>query len=682
MNDNASVRQDFFILWKPSQGCWFPPGKLFFVLCFLVGILPSGFGQADSLDGTPNIQRFDANEAYNRANEFYKAEVFNKSLGVLLEGIEYMPQQDSTYYRYIRLIGRNYQKLAYYQRALEYYYRYLNWAKSRNALQDIAKTSANISATYQAMGDFKKAYDFGLDCLRRNEEIKDSSGMAEAYYELGTLFFYQKNHKEALDYYKQSMAISQSLKAPKAVYSCLGAMGSVYEELGDLDAALDYNLQSLEIARKMGQKMPEAYALHNVGTVYIKLKMNDRALDYLNASLKLKQELDDVWGLVASYKYLGLLYLQKQAFDQAIVHLNEGLELAKASNSKNREAELLTILAAAYEKAGKPSEAIQSLRRSADLKDAMLSEAIVRELGEKKESYELLKKEREIVVLTKEQEISRLRTSIIAIIACFLLLAGWQLWRQYLLQRRNNAVLKEKNAYIDGQNQLLQLANGELQQFAHVASHDLREPLRTISSFSTLLSRHYDSKFDDEAKEYQGFIQSAVKRMQHLLDDLLEYARIDHKESEREITDLSRVVQEATMNLKSQIESTQARIEVQSLPSLRVFPRQMVQLFQNLISNGLKYRGEAPPYIRISSTFSPQTNLHTIAVSDNGIGMEPANLDRIFNMFVRLHGLGKYEGTGIGLATCKKVVERHGGKIWAESTPGKGSTFYFSIPSY
>ncbi|MDZ4682088.1 MAG: tetratricopeptide repeat protein [Saprospiraceae bacterium] len=682
MKVNPSLKQDFFILWNLPQGYWFPPGKLLIVFCFLIGIVPSGFGQADSLNTAPKTQRFDANKVFNRANEFYKDEVYNKSLGILLESIEDLSPQDTTYYRYIRLIGRNYQKLGYYQRALENYLIYLNWAKSRNSLKEIAKISGNISATYQAMGDFKKAYDFGLDCLRRNEEMRDSSGMAEAFYELGTLFFYQKNPKEALAYYKQSMAISQSLKATKALYSCLGAMGSAYEELGDLEAALSYNLQSLEIARKMGQKMPEAYALHNVGTVYIKMKLYDKALDYLNASLKLKVELDDVWGLVASYKYLGLLYLQKKDFNQAIEHLNDGLDLAKSSNSKNREAELLTILGEAYEKAGSPNEAIRSLRRSADLKDSILSEAIVRELGQKKESYELLKKEREIVVLTKEREISRLRTSIIAIIACFLLLAGWLLWRQYRLQRRNNAVLKEKNAYIDGQNQLLQLANGELQQFAQVASHDLREPLRTIGSFSTLLSRHYESKFDDEAKEYQGFIQSAVKRMQHLLDDLLDYARLDHKESDREITDLSRLVQEATQNLKSQIESTQTTIEVLSLPSLRVFPRPMVQLFQNLISNGIKYRGEVPPVIRIKSSFSPQSSQYTIALSDNGIGMEPINLERIFNMFVRLHGQGKYEGTGIGLATCKKIVERHGGKIWAESTPGKGSTFYFSIPSH
>jgi len=678
---NSLVKQGQFLRLKPPQRCRFQAGNLVFAVFFIFLTPFAGTAQPDSLSATAGIRQFDANEAYNRANEFYRAEVYNKSLGILLEGIEYLDRQDSSYYRFIRLIGRNYQKLAYYQRALENYLTYLKWAESRNLHKEIAKISGSISATYQAMGDFKKAYDFGLDCLRRNEAMKDSSGMAEAYYELGTLFFYQKNPKEALDYYKQSMAISQSLKATKALYSCLGAMGSAYEELGDLEAALNYNLQSLEIARKMEQKVPEAYALHNVGTVYIKMGLFDKALDYLNASLKLKEKLDDVWGLVASYKYLGLLYIQKKSFDQAIVHLNKALELAQASHSKNREAELLTILGEAYEKAGNPAEAIGALRRSANLKDSILSEAIVRELGEKKESYELLKKEKEIAVLTKEQEISRLRTSISAIIACFLLLAGWQVWRQYRIQRRNNAVLKEKNAYIDGQNQLLQLTNDELQQFAHVASHDLREPLRTISSFSTLLSRQYEAKFDDEAKEYQGFIQNAVKRMQHLLDDLLDYARLDYKESDREITDLSRVVQEAMQNLKSQIESTQASIEVASLPGIRAFPRQMVQLFQNLISNGIKYRGEAPPEIRISSTFSPQSNQYIFAVSDNGIGMAPGNLERIFNMFVRLHGQGKYEGTGIGLATCKKIVERHGGKIWVESTPGKGSTFYFSIPS-
>ncbi|NUO03397.1 MAG: tetratricopeptide repeat protein [Saprospiraceae bacterium] len=680
MNNPRITHIPFFLL-KPGHACVF---SLRIFVCFLLlfAFFPiPGSAQSNSRPLAATANGFDANETYNRANDLYKKEAYNKSLNMLLAGIEFLNPNDSTYYRYIRLVGRNYQKLAYYQRALDNYNIYLKWAKSRNLLKEVAKISGNISSTYQAMGDFKKAYDFGLDCLRRNEAIKDSAGIAEAYYELGTLFFYQKNPEEALSYYKQSLAISESIKETKALYSCLGAIGSAYEELGDLNTALQYTLQSLEIARAVKQKLPEAYALHNVGTVYIKLKMYDRALRYLNASLKLKEELDDVWGLVASHKYLGILHLQQGEFDEAIRQLNAGLDLAKASNSKNREAELLTILGEAYEKAGRPAQSILSLRHAADLKDSILSETIVRELGEKKESYELVKKEREIAVLTKEREISRLRTIIFGIIAAFLLLVGWQLWRQNRIEKRSNALLQEKSDYIDGQNQLLKLANSELQQFAHVASHDLREPLRTIGSFSTMLSRHLDSKFDDEAREYQGFIQDGVKRMQRLLDDLLDYARIDHKENEREVTDLSRVAGEAMLNLKNQIESNQATVEVQPLPTIRVFPRQMVQVFQNLISNAIKYRSEAPPHIRISAVFSPQDNQHTFAVSDNGIGMEQANLERIFNMFVRLHSQGKYEGTGIGLATCKKIIERHGGKIWVESTPGKGSTFYFSIPS-
>ncbi len=680
MNDWVQKRVFPHLLTRPwSTPCFQNVLLLYFIGLF---ILPPSFAfsQSDSILSRSRKNNFDVNETYNRANQFYKAEAYNKSLTLLLEGLENLKQRDSSYYRFIRLIGRNYQKLSYYQRALDNYSTFLKWADSQKLEKEAAKVCAYISATYQAIGDFKHAYDYGLECLRRNEVRKDSAGIAEALYELGTLFFYNKNPEEALSYYQKSMAVSTSLNDPKILFSCLGAIGSAYEELGNLDAALNYNLQSLDIARKMGQKLPEAYALHNIGTVSIKQKLYNQASIYLNASLALKRQIDDVWGMVASYKYLGLLHIEEGNYDLAIKDLNEAIELAKSSNSFNREAELLTILGDAYAKAGKSGEAILSLRRSADLKDSILSEAIVRELGEKKESYELMKKEREITVLTKEQEINELRTYLFAIIAGFLLIAGWILWRQYRIQQRNNALLKEKNEFIDGQNQLLNLANVELQQFAHVASHDLREPLRTIGSFSTLLSRHYDDKFDDEAKEYQGFIQSAVKRMQQLLDDLLDYARLEHKESDREKTEMNKVVQEAQMNLKTLIESAGATIEAAPLPEIRVFPRQMVQLFQNLISNGIKYRSQAAPHIRISATASENGQQYTFAVSDNGMGMEKANLERIFNMFVRLHKLGDYEGTGIGLATCKKIIERHGGKIWAESTPGEGSTFYFSIP--
>lgn len=654
----------------------------FYLLLSLFFLFPiNAFAQSEA--GTPASSRpaQTIDEVYLDARNLYREELFNKSLEKLLEGFESLKTRDTTYYKYVLLIGRNYTKLAYYQRALEYYTEYLTWAEANNSAKDIAKVSSYLSATHQALGSFDKSYEYGLRSLRINEDLKDPSGIAQALYELGTLFFYQKSYQEALSYYKQSMNVCEATGQSRELSACISAIGSVYEDLNDLESALSYSLRALELAQNLKDKTLESYALHNIGTVYLKKEMHEVAANYLNASLKLKEELKDLWGIVASRKYLGQLNMAQGNYAGAIQQLNIGLKITRDNNSKNRETEILYILSEAYQKAGNYEQAMLTLRRSADLKDSILNEAIVKELGEKKESYEILKKERQIAVLTKQQEIDKLSTYIVSIIAASLLVLGGLIFRQYSLQRRNNKVLQGKNEQIDGQNKLLKQVNEELEQFAHVASHDLREPLRTIGSFSTLLNRHYEDQLDDTAREYQGFIQSAVKRMQRLLDDLLDYARIDRKEGERETTDLKRLLQEVLLNLKNQVESSQAVVEISALPSIKVFPRQMVQLFQNLISNGIKYRGTEAPHIRISSTFSAQTNTHIFAIADNGIGMSPSGLERIFDMFVRLHGQEEYEGSGIGLATCKKIVERHGGEIWAESTPGQGSTFYFSIPA-
>lgn len=220
--------------------------------------------------------------------------------------------------------------------------------------------------------------------------------------------------------------------------------------------------------------------------------------------------------------------------------------------------------------------------------------------------------------------------------------------------------------------------NAELEQFAYVASHDLREPLRKIKSFTELLERRYKSQLDENADKYINYIVDGVTRMQMLVTDLLTYSRTGRSELRLEPIDLNKVLQQVIDDLEVAIQDGGAIITYDPLPTLVVDASQIAQLLQNLIGNAIKFRSQNPPSVHIrAKKVNPGW---VFEVRDNGIGIEPEHAERIFLIFQRLHTRSEYPGSGIGLAICKRVVERHGGWIWVESESGKGSVFYFIIP--
>jgi light-regulated signal transduction histidine kinase (bacteriophytochrome) len=223
----------------------------------------------------------------------------------------------------------------------------------------------------------------------------------------------------------------------------------------------------------------------------------------------------------------------------------------------------------------------------------------------------------------------------------------------------------------------LKSSNKELEQFAYVTSHDLQEPLRMIAGFVQLLQKRYQDKLDEEANQFIHYAVDGVVRMQTLITDLLSYSRLETRGKTMESVDFQMVLEDVLGTIQTTIEENEAVVKYDSLPTIKANRTQIFQLFQNLIANAIKFRGKNPPLINI--TAKPNENRWHFSVSDNGIGMEPQYLERIFIIFQRLHTRDQYPGTGIGLSICRKIAERHGGRIWAESTPGKGSTFHFII---
>jgi signal transduction histidine kinase len=260
--------------------------------------------------------------------------------------------------------------------------------------------------------------------------------------------------------------------------------------------------------------------------------------------------------------------------------------------------------------------------------------------------------------------------------------------RQNILLEEQNILLIEQKKEISAQSEALKLkdvklskSNHELQQFAFSASHDLKEPLRMIGMYTQLLQKRIKSALDERSEEYMFYMTDGVKRMQKLLDDLLSYSRLGKNEQDIQNIDLNQTLLNVTQNLTVIIEDTHTRIKGANLPTIKASATEMIQLFQNLLANAIKFRKEGIAPEIIIESHETDTEF-TISICDNGIGIKEAYQKKVFDIFTKLHAASQYEGSGIGLATCKKIVEELDGRMWLTSTEGVGTTFYFSLPKH
>jgi len=256
-------------------------------------------------------------------------------------------------------------------------------------------------------------------------------------------------------------------------------------------------------------------------------------------------------------------------------------------------------------------------------------------------------------------------------------LAGFGMWASWNLVREQRDLVRAQQSLEESIAELAR-SNADLQQFAYVASHDLQEPLRMVASYTQLLARRYKGKLDSDADKFIGYAVDGAIRMQRLINDLLTYSRVTAQDKVFEPVDCNGLLEEALSNLRVTVEENRAVVTHDPLPTVMADGGQLGQLFQNLIGNAIKFRGKEPPQVYVSA--ERRTGEWLFSVRDNGIGVDPQYAERIFVIFQRLHNREEYPGTGIGLALCKKIVERHGGRIWVASQTGQGTTFHFTLP--
>lgn len=240
------------------------------------------------------------------------------------------------------------------------------------------------------------------------------------------------------------------------------------------------------------------------------------------------------------------------------------------------------------------------------------------------------------------------------------------------------AELERAHAMLDRRTRELERSNADLEQFAYVASHDLQEPLRKVASFCQLLQKRYQGLLDERGEQYIEYAVDGAKRMQVLINDLLAFSRVGRKPGEHVVVEAGRLVDDALANLEVALSLSGGKVDRGELPEVRVEPALMTAVFQNLIGNALKFKGETPPEVRVAADRDGEDWVFT--VSDNGIGIDAEYAERVFALFQRLHTRNAYPGTGIGLALCRRIVEYHGGRIWLD-TEAEGTTFRFTIPA-
>jgi signal transduction histidine kinase len=595
-------------------------------------------------------------------------------------------------------IGYTHQRRNNYQEALDFFQQSIDLAE--NFPEDIdpskiARVYTQISSIYQVLGDYKKAFDNQMQSLLICEKNNMLIGIANAQYNLGTIFFYQNQFERAREHYEKAKVICDQLEEERFSYSCLAALGSVNERLGEYKKSLEYNNKSLELAIKLNYKTGIAYSKGNIAVNYLNVNNFAIAEKYCKEAISIKLDLEDSYGAIGSKIDLSKVYINWNKPREAIIVLEQALELAKMVESKSRQSDIYKTLSIVYEQLDDDSRALDFTKKYVALKDSLLNEKTLEEMGTSQQRYKLEKNEHDIAMLKKENELleqkemnQSLQKYVFGLVTIAFLMFIW--WYKSKLNYQNNVnlILEEKNELLNSMNDEIEIknkqlehSNEDLRQFAYVASHDLKEPLRMINSYTNLLQRRYMASFDEPGKEFMHYIIDAVGRMENLLDDLLDFSRAGSQPTPTNYASTQDVMVMVEANLRHRLELLNAKLIVKSdnLPSIKAHRTQMIQLLQNLVSNGMKFKGKKDPIVEVDCM--QKDNKFIFSVRDNGIGISEENLEKVFEMFRRLHTREEYEGTGIGLATCKRIVTTWGGDIWVESEEGNGCTFFFSVPA-
>lgn len=530
--------------------------------------------------------------------------------------------------------------------------KYLQESLEESILEDYqfdpVATYSNIGIIHEEFGQTKSALSYYQKSADISFSFDDEQYDAFGYLSLGYIAYIKKDFQQAEKHYLKALPFYQKNKFSSQIAETLYYLGLVYEGLDQYDKALSHYFEALEIykSNQSVSSLPGMYEA--IGEVYAKLKQPRQAFSAFYKGKALSQKLDAPYNLLSIYEQLASLQASLGAYDSAYSYQLLYIDLTDtlmAKKSRERVGQMET----AYEIALKQAE-----------NDKLKAE----------------RAERDAII--RQRTLTALGAGIIAILVGTIALVNYRSRRE---KHRLNLLLEEKVAQrtqeLKAANLRLSQSNDELERFTYIASHDLKEPLRNITSFVNLIQRKLRGNTDQDLEDYLQFVVRGTTQLYQLIEDILAYSRISNVE-EPEKVDLNIVVDKARETLSVFIREKGGIVEAETLPTIKAHSAHLFIIFKNLIENGLKYNESAQPKVTIRHARSGDQ--HHIRIIDNGIGIGKDYHKTVFKMFKRLNDRGKYKGSGIGLAICKKIVEKYGGEICISSNKVNGTTFHFTLP--
>jgi signal transduction histidine kinase/Tfp pilus assembly protein PilF len=577
------------------------------------------------------------------------------------------------------------KKLNHFKISRDNYSKTLGLALEKKDFKAAQMATNGLGTLHEFLGELDLAINSYLQSIEYANKCKNSKGIVLTLVNISAVYLKGKNYDLALTNITKALNMATDLKDSTHLGYILVTYGKILNEQGKYEEALSYLNKALAFYESNGEKRYIARTLIHTSEVYLQKKDFQTAKQYLLKALdnyKSALEFDDYPNL---YLRLGDLYQKMNDNDKAIEALTESIISAKARGFKEIVLKGNTTLSQVYAQKGNHKLALEHLKTANIYSDSIFSEEKSRRFAEAQYKFDVEKAEAQFKfekeLGEKRLQDVELRQNRYMLILFIIVFSAVIMTLIYIvkMKSRSNMVLIQKNDEIKFQNERLEKSNEILSQFAYASAHDLKEPLRSISSFVHIIDRRYSKILPPEASEYMNFVIGGVKRMESLLGALLEYSTVASVQEEvKQVTPLKQVLHDVQQNLHSIITEKNAVIDVSGvLPSLWISRLHLTQLFQNLMSNSMKF-SDKQPHISIKGQIKDEQ--YVITVKDNGIGMKAEYSDKIFRLFQRLSRNPQYEGTGIGLAICKNIVDNYNGKIWFESAEGVGTTFFISIP--
>ena len=615
-------------------------------------------------------------QTYHRTANIYKVNNQAKKSNVYfvesLALVDYLPNdiKKNIYSK----VGNSYMAIGDIAKAHDYYLKNyeLGLATRNPSIKQLS--CLELGVFYKEINDYEKATRYLIQSIELSVQMNNSNEICNSYRRLAAVYLRTKNYDLALQNSEKSLSFVDkidTINLPRQ-YVYL-SYGIVLKECGQFEKAINIFNKALDLSKQIGDKTGQIDLLIALGDTYNKINDLEKAAFYYKKCAVLMPSMADIE--VMSFKNsLGNIYIKKGEYDNAIIQLNESLILSRKYGKNQLSQNNYAQLSEAFEKKGDADSSLLQLKKAVKLQDSIFSEENTKRIAEAQFKYNLVRSEEQVKAIKLRQGYTIALSGLIV----FLLLLGFLFYVSRAKEGKNR-LLSAKNKEIQDKNRQLEESNEVLLQFAHASAHDLKEPLRNIHSFTNLIERKYMKNLPSEANEYMNFVTDGVKKMEHLLNALLEFSSVlsaDKKVNTN--NNLSTILTTVFNNSADLIQSKNASIAYPSLsPTIFMNAVHLEKVLHNVMNNALKF-SENP--VEIVIDYTVKNNELIVSIQDNGIGMEASYGDKIFKLFQKLNRAKDKESVGLGLTMCKNILDKYSSKIWFESVIAQGTTFYIAFP--